>query len=163
MSGRGGLPEPIGADVRRELERFPATGAMAAIVEAWPPAVGQPIATNAWPARISRDGTLYIATRSSTWAFELTQYAEMILERLQARVASLPLRGLRFAVGALPEVGEESVKTFARAVPEVRPEHRAEGERIARGISDSELRSAVARAVAASLAAQPTEPGDRPF
>ena len=109
MSGRGGLPELIGAGVRRELERFPATGAMAEIVEAWPSAVGQPIATNAWPARISRDGTLYVATRSSTWAFELTQCAEMILERLQARVAGFPLRSLRFAVGALQKPGKSRV------------------------------------------------------
>ena len=44
--------EPIGADVRRELGRFgPAVG-MAEVVAAWPDAVGEQIALNAWPARL---------------------------------------------------------------------------------------------------------------
>jgi hypothetical protein len=45
------FPEPIGEYVRRELKRFGPSGAMAEIVRAWPAAVGESIARNAWPAR----------------------------------------------------------------------------------------------------------------
>jgi hypothetical protein len=136
---------------------------MAEVVEAWPTTVGAPIAANAWPARISRDGTLHVAASSSAWAFELTQCAGTILDRLRKRLGGSTPGGLRFAVGPLPEVGRESVKSSARAVPKVRPEHRAEGERIAHEIGDLELRSLVARAVAVSLAGRATERTDRRF
>ena len=43
--------EPIGAEVRRELGRFGTSGEMADLVTAWPEAVGETVAANAWPAR----------------------------------------------------------------------------------------------------------------
>ena len=63
--------ERIGDDVRRELGQLGPGGAIADVVAAWPEAVGDSIARNAWPARIARDGTLHVATSSSAWAFEL--------------------------------------------------------------------------------------------
>lgn len=158
-----GLPRTIGDDVRRELGRFPLTGAMAKIVEEWPAAVGDAVAANAWPRRLARDGTLHVATSSSAWAFELTRCGEVVRVRLAARLGEGVPRSLRFAAGALPERSAESVKTSAWTVPNVREEHRVEGERIAREIGDSELRELVAKAVAASLAARSLERSDRPF
>ena len=68
--------EKLDAGVRRELDRFgPIEGDTAAIVRVWPQAVGETVARNAWPARISRDGTLLVHTASSTWAFELGRLA----------------------------------------------------------------------------------------
>ena len=77
--------ERLDRELRRELGRFgPAEGDMVAIVRAWPDAVGETVARNAWPARLARDGTLHVHTVSSTWAFELGTLAATMLERLSA-------------------------------------------------------------------------------
>ncbi len=74
-------PDRIGADVQRELARFGPAEGMSEIVRAWPGAVGDQIARNAWPARLARDRTLHVATSSSAWAFELAQLEPKLLER----------------------------------------------------------------------------------
>jgi hypothetical protein len=148
-----GFPEPIGSEVRRELSRFGPQGSMGEIVAAWPTAVGPAIAANAWPARVARDGTLHVAAASSAWAFELTQLSSSVLARLQEHLGGVSPSGLRFAVGPLPELGSDAETIVERTVPKPSGAHRAEGERIASEIEDEELRKAVARAAAASLAA----------
>ncbi len=85
--------ERIGDDVTRELGRLGPGGGMAAIVKAWPRAVGPAIAENAWPARVARDGTLHVATSSSVWAFELLQLERELLERLAGELAAGVRRG----------------------------------------------------------------------
>jgi hypothetical protein len=140
-------------DVRRELGRFgPAVG-LGEIVTAWPECVGDAIAANAWPARLARDGSLHVATSSSAWAFELTQLAGSILERLEERIGDSAPSSLRFAPGPLPERGLPPEKVSQRTVKELSAEALAEGERIAAAIEDENLRAAVARAAGASLAA----------
>jgi hypothetical protein len=155
--------EPLGEDVRRELGRLGPAGAIADVVAVWPDAVGPGIAANAWPARIARDGTLHVATKSSTWAFELTQMSATIRERLEAALESSAPTSLRFAPGRLPEPGGEDVETSKRTVPTPSPRALAAGEEIAAGIADPTLREAVARAAAASLEAAAGGPSDRPF
>ena len=144
---------PIEDDVRRELSRFGPEAGLGEIVEAWLESVGEGIAANAWPARVARDGSLHVATSSSAWAFELTQLALSILERLQERLGESAPAGLRFAPGPLPEAGREPVETSRRIVPEVSDADRAEGARIAATIENPALREAVAKAAEASLAA----------
>ena len=95
--------ERLGDSLDQELRRFGATGSMPAIVAAWPAAVGEEVARNAWPARISRDGVLHVNTSSSAWAFELTQLAAVVLEQLAAGLDDAAPKGLRFAPGHLPE------------------------------------------------------------
>ena len=96
--------ERLDAEVRRELGRFgPIEGDTAAIVRAWPHAVGATVARNAWPARIARDGTLLVHTASSTWAFELGRLAETILSQLREQLGAGTPRALKFAAGPLPE------------------------------------------------------------
>jgi hypothetical protein len=163
--GRSSLPEPLGDDVARELARLgqaPAGhGDMTAVLGAWPAAVGDAIARNAWPARFARDGTLIVHASSSAWAFELEQLADTVRERLGALA---PPR-LRFVVGAIPETGHETVsRVHEEAVPPG-PAERARANEIAREIDAPELREAVARAAAASLARrrvrdEPTAPSD---
>jgi hypothetical protein len=153
--------EPLGEDVRRELGRFGPAGAIADVVAVWPEAVGPAIATNAWPARISRDGTLHVATRSSTWAFELTQLAATIQERLAEALEPPTPTSLRFATGRLPEPGAEDVKEEKRTVPTPSPATVAAAEEIASRIADPALREAVARAAAASLETAGAGPSDR--
>jgi hypothetical protein len=144
--------EPIGDEVKRELDRFPPVAGMAAIVAAWPAVAGQAIAGNAWPSRLAHDGTLHVATSSSAWAFELTQLQAEILPRLRTAVPDVSVAGLRFAPGPLPETPVEEVGPTSRAVVEPDTEAAAEGERLAAAVGDETLRKLVARAAAASLA-----------
>jgi hypothetical protein len=144
---------PIEDEVRRELARFGPAAGLADIVAAWPDCVGAGIAANAWPARLARDGSLHVATSSSSWAFELTHFAPSILERLQERLGKTAPTALRFAPGPLPEAGPEPEEALKRSVPKVSEADRAEGARIAAAVENPELRGAVARAAEASLAA----------
>ena len=150
---RFGPLRPIEDDVRRELARFGPAAGIGDIVAAWPECVGAGIAANAWPARLARDGGLHVSTSSSAWAFELTQLASSILERLQERLGESAPASLRFAPGPVPEAGPEPVEPLERTVPKVGEADRAEGARIAASIENEDLREAVARAAEASLAA----------
>jgi hypothetical protein len=148
------LPERIGEAVRGELARFGPAGAMGDVVAAWPAAVGDGIAANAWPARIARDGTLHVNTSSSAWAFELTQLREKIAESLAEALGPIAPTTFRFALGPIPEATAGPVKESTRTVLKVPPELEEEGRRMAAGIEDDSLREAVAAAAAASLAAR---------
>ena len=144
--------ERLGDSLDQQLRRFGATGSMPAIVAAWPAAVGEEVARNAWPARISRDRILHVNTSSSAWAFELTQLAAVVLEQLTAGLEDSPPKALRFAPGHLPEppvaaTGEDGVRA-----PEPSAEDLAEGRDLASSIADEELREQVAKAAALSLA-----------
>jgi hypothetical protein len=152
--------EPIGDAVQRELGRFGRGGAIAEIVKVWPQAVGESIARNAWPARIARDGTLHVATSSSTWAFELGLLEADIRKRLSAALGPDVPASLRFAPGRLPEPPRDPAETRPRASVEPSPTQQAEGKRLAASIEDQNLRKVVARAAAASLAQVPGPPPD---
>jgi predicted nucleic acid-binding Zn ribbon protein len=141
--------ERIGDDVRRELARFGPSAGMTEIVAAWPEAVGEAIAQNAWPARIGRDGTLHVHAADAIWAFELGQRAQEIAERAG-------VERIRFAPGPLPGPTEEPAPLRA-AAPKPLPEHLERAAEIAAGIEYEELRKTVARAVAASLAREPSD------
>src|SRR3954467_11482001 len=91
--------EKLGDDVQRELRRFGPNAGMGEVVAAWPAAVGEEIARNAWPARFQRDGTLIVHTRDAIWGFELGHRAGEISKRLPGRPA------LKFTPGPLPEPG----------------------------------------------------------
>ena len=145
--------KPIGSEVRHELARFGPQAGLGEVVKAWPEAVGAAIAANAWPGRIARDGTLHVATSSSVWAFELTQLEETIRAKLAACVGADAPAALRFAPGALPEPGAESVKSPPRTAPKPSAAELAAAAKVAAEIEAPPLREAVARAAAASLAA----------
>jgi hypothetical protein len=146
------FPEPIGGEIQRELKRFGPAGAIGEIVKAWPGAVGDSIARNAWPARVSRDGTLHVATSSSAWAFELGLLEAQIRERLSAVLgADTPAR-LRFVPGRLPEPPREAPHRRPAAGPQPTPAEEREAARLAAPIENESLRKVVAKAAAASLA-----------
>jgi hypothetical protein len=144
--------ERIGDGVTRELRRFGSAAGMAELVGAWPAAVGEGIARHAWPARLARDGTLHVATDSSTWAFELAQLAPMLLERLRERVGEAAPAALRFAVGPLPSSDSEEEPGGGEHPVEPTPADRELAAALVAGIEDDELRVLVGRAAAASLA-----------
>jgi hypothetical protein len=154
--------ERIGDEVTRELRRFGPAAGMAELVAAWPLAVGEGIVRHAWPARLARDGTLHIATDSSTWAFELAQLAPTLLERLREAAGEAAPVALRFAVGPLPStVPDTEPEPDARRVEPTSAERDLAAALVA-GIEDERLRELVARAAAASLArAAPRAASDR--
>jgi hypothetical protein len=134
--------------VRGELSRFGPQAEIGALVRAWPAAVGEQIARNAWPARIARDGTLHVHTSSSTWAFELEQLSSDIRTRL-GRLA--PPR-LRFAPGPLPEPETPTPSHAVQDVPAPFADELATAAELAAEIGDEKLLKLVSRAAAASLA-----------
>jgi hypothetical protein len=146
----------VGGDIARELGRFGPASGMAPVVEAWSSAVGPEIARNAWPARLGRDGTLFVHTQDSIWAFELTTRAEEI----RSRLGKAAPHKLAFAPGPLPEPPVEALEQVREAPPKPTAEHVAKAESLTRGIRDEELRNVVAKAAAASLS---RDDNDRSF
>jgi hypothetical protein len=143
--------ERLESELRRELGRFGPAAGIGPVLEAWPAAVGEAIARNAWPARLARDGTLVVHTKDSIWAFELTQRAEEIRPRLGA---SAPAK-LKFVVGPVPEPAAEPSAKVTRELPRPGPAELAQAEALAATIEDGNLRKMVAKAVALSLVRDP--------
>jgi len=145
--------ERIGREVERELARGGSRDAipLAALTAAWPDVVGDAIARRAWPLRIARDGTLHVATSSSTWANELGFLADEIVERLRARLGPDAPSRLRCAVGPVPESAADDPEPSLEPPPDVPAEIGAEADSAAAVIDDPELRELVARAARASL------------
>jgi hypothetical protein len=136
--------EPLGDDIRRELDRFGShERGMTELLAAWPEAVGPEIARFAWPARVARDGTLHVHTADSIWAFELGHRAAEIAQRLG-------VAAVRFAAGPLPEPAGDPQQPRAALQPSDVDVERASA--IAATVDDEELRERIARAAALSLA-----------
>ena len=133
--------DPLASQIQSELKRFGPQAGMAELLDRWPAAVGSAIAQNAWPARISKDGTVHIATNDSVWAFELGQRAGEI-------AASLAVPKVRFAPGPLPTPDLEPLENRI----EVTPEDAELAQAIASSIDDKKLRESVQKAVSFSLA-----------
>jgi len=148
--------EPLGNELRRELAALGPNAAMSETTAAWPDAVGPDIARNAWPARFQRDGTLIVHTQDAIWAFELGHRSAEITGRLPGRPP------LKFVPGPLP--APAAVEKAAPAPPAATLAEERQAAEWASSIEDEELRKAVARAAAASLAArgrleaEPAEP-----
>jgi Dna[CI] antecedent, DciA len=140
-------PERIGGAVRRQLARFGAPTRIGGVVDAWPSAVGDLVARNAWPARVQRDGTLVVHTKDAVWAFELGHRSAEILGRLGQDV-----NAIRFVPGPIPEATLEESGHAGASPVRATAEQVEQGAALAAGIADEELREQVAKAAAASLA-----------
>jgi predicted nucleic acid-binding Zn ribbon protein len=147
--------ERIGHEVERTLKGSGSASALvlAEVTAAWPRAVGAEVARQAWPLRLGRDGTLHVATASSTWAFELDRLSAEIAVRLGSMLGEAAPQKLRFRVGPIPEAGPSRE---APAQPEpgqaTSPEAVSAAASAAAEIDDPELRELAARAARASLA-----------
>ena len=145
--------ERLGRTLGDELGRLgPAGDAdLAAIVAAWPAAVGEENARRAWPARIARGGTLHVHAADAVWANQLTMLGPRILAVLRERLGAAAPSTIRFAAGPLPAPAE--IEPSRRPLPVVAaPGEVEEAVSLTAGIADDELRGLVARAAAASLA-----------
>jgi hypothetical protein len=147
--------ERIGDQIEHELARSGSREAipLGALTAAWPEVVGDPVARNAWPLRIARDGTLHVATASATWSHELDLLQGTILEGLRARLGDAAPTKVRFAPGPIPEPAtvREPPGAVPPTPPDVPPEIASEAAEAAAEIADEELRELVARAARASL------------
>jgi hypothetical protein len=124
----------------------PSSGAesLLPILRAWPAAVGAPVAREAWPARMTADGTLVVHVTSSLWASELQMLAELLREKLAAALAA-PAPPLKFRVGPVPQPAAEAVV----APP---PQAAVEAaERLAAQVQDAPLRDAIQAALERAL------------
>jgi hypothetical protein len=131
---------------------------VAAIARRWPAAVGEAIAREAWPARLTPDGELVVHASASVWAAELSHLERDLRERLEA-VGIVPAPRLRFTVGTVPRRPDPSIETAAPSAPP--PDPRA--DRWTASIRDPELREAVSTAARSWLARARAESGpDRP-
>lgn len=153
--------ERIGKEVERRLER---TGGgegliLAEITSAWPAAVGDAIARNAWPLRIGRDGTLHVATSSATWAFELDRMSTEIAERFTGLLGERAPTRLRFRPGPVPERGPDATPPEPRKTLVTTPEAAEAAAAAAASIEDSDLRELAARAARASLSSVRSDRG----
>jgi hypothetical protein len=129
----------------------PDAGALADVVRVWPAAVGDAIARAAWPQRIGRDGTLLVATTSSSWAFELGLLAEEILAKLSAAVGEGSPAAIKFCPGPVPSPPAPVRGAAAATPPQADAATRELAAELTRGMTDEELRATIARAAAASL------------
>jgi Dna[CI] antecedent, DciA len=152
--------ERIGSEVKQQLFRFGAQGAMPEVVAAWPAAVGPMVAANAWPARIARDGTLHVNTSSSAWAFELGQLAPEIQAKLVKKLGEKAPKSFRFAVGHLPESDSLTPGEARPADFEPTEEALQTAATLAAAIEDEELRERVQKAAALGLSKAAS---DQPF
>jgi hypothetical protein len=148
--------EWLGRNVERELARVggEAAGRLPALTAAWPAAVGEAIARQAWPLRIGRDGTLHVAAASATWAFELDRLADEILARLREVAGEAAPPAIRFRVGPVPEPGSAPGAPGRKPPADLPPSPAAAAEaaQAAAAIEDPALRELVERAARASLA-----------
>ena len=147
--------ERIGDEIARELARGGSRDAipLATLTEAWPDVVGNAIARQAWPLRISRDGTLHVATSSATWANELAFHGEEIVERLRSRLGPDAPARLKCAAGPIPETAPppDPLERLEQTTAEVPADIVLEADSAASAIDDPELRELVSRAARASL------------
>ena len=128
----------------------PDAGALADVARVWPETVGDAIARAAWPQRIGRDGTLFVAATSSSWAFELGLLAEEILAKLVIAVGEGAPTAIKFNPGPVPSPAAPAAD--AADPPVIDEATRLLAVELTRGIRDDELRETIARAAAASLA-----------
>jgi hypothetical protein len=148
--------ERIGDSVGKELARSGggAGATLGEITAVWLEAVGDAVSRQAWPLRLSRDGTLHVAAASSTWAFELDRLSLEIGGRLAELLRESAPAKLQFRVGPIPEPAApaDHVSEHSYDPPETTPETVSEAAAIASEIEDPELRELVARAALGSLA-----------
>jgi len=145
--------ERLDRSLGAELGRLgPSEGAdLAAIVAAWPEAVGPENARRAWPARLARDGTLHVHTADAVWAHQLTMLGPQVLAALCERTPEGAPAAIRFAAGPLP--APPDLERTQRATPaEPSPQDVEQAAALTSSLADDELRDLVARAAAASLA-----------
>jgi hypothetical protein len=114
----------------------------------WEMAVGPRIAARTQPVRLER-GVLLVRVATAAWASELTMLGESIVARLRAR--GVVLESVRFTVGKISPPVARPAKPPVVVAPPNAPLPESLQPLVAK-IEEPELRAAVTRAAAQSIA-----------
>lgn len=142
-------PKPLSDVIPQVLGASPTDSqALARVTACWESAVGAPIAREAWPTRVQRDGTVVVSCSSSAWMHELTMLSATVAARLAEHIGQAP--PLSFQLGRPPRRRASE----ARSRPIVDDRARAAARVAAASIRDTALRESAERAIAAAIARQ---------
>lgn len=91
-------PRPIGEAISSFLERSGISRRVeqASVIPEWPELVGQQIAQVTEPLSIARDGTLFVAVKTSAWMNELSLLEPQLLASINARTERAPVARIRW-------------------------------------------------------------------
>ena len=91
-------PRPIGEALTNFLERSGISRRVeqASVIPEWSALVGQQIAQVTEPLSIARDGTLFVAVKTSAWMNELSLLEPQLLASINARVEHAPIARIRW-------------------------------------------------------------------
>jgi predicted nucleic acid-binding Zn ribbon protein len=117
---------------------------VAAVRGVWAEAVGEAVARNTAPARLS-GGAVVVACSSASWSAELALLAPAVAERLREALGREV--ELRFEVGDVSAPDEPQARVAAAPAPGAA----AEARRLASEVSDAGLRESLERAIARTL------------
>jgi len=100
MSERGKRPERVGGVLANYLAR---TGlarrlALADVLQEWPKLVGEKIATETVPIRVTADGTLFVAVTTHAWMNELSLLEPQVLAAINVVPGRPPVKKIRWQV-----------------------------------------------------------------
>jgi predicted nucleic acid-binding Zn ribbon protein len=73
------------------------------VFEAWPRAVGEKIASRAWPVKLTDDGVLCVAAENSAWLQSLRYLEPQILDKLEAELKHRAVKQLRLMIAGQPQ------------------------------------------------------------
>ena len=117
-------------------------------LEIWTGIVGEEIGVATRAERL-RDGILFVATRSSVWAYELTFMKEEIIRLLNERIGRPLVRDIRFKVGTVTAPASPAVVVRESSPAELPPppveavlteRSRAQVEKAVSAIKDERIR-----------------------
>lgn len=114
------------------------------LIQAWGLAAGEEIARRARPVRLDREGDLVVTVTSSIWQQELSLCAPQLVEKLQK--AGLAVTGLKLVRSPAPPPPKPKPEPV-----ELTPQDEAVIEDNLKGVSDPELKRALAGAMRAQL------------
>jgi predicted nucleic acid-binding Zn ribbon protein len=87
-------PRPLAFALDRLTAQLAPATLLARVQRAWPEAAGDAFAAQSEPVG-ERDGVITVACSSAVWAQELDLLSERVVERLNAKLGSPDVRGLR--------------------------------------------------------------------
>ena len=91
-------PRPIGEAITSFLERSGISRRVeqASVIPEWPELVGQQIAQVTEPLSIARDGTLFVAVKTSAWMNELSLLEPQLLASINAKADRAKVARIRW-------------------------------------------------------------------
>jgi predicted nucleic acid-binding Zn ribbon protein len=91
-------PRPIGEAIASFFEQSGISRRVeqASVIPEWPQLVGGQIAQVTQPLSISRDGTLFVAVRTSSWMNELSLLEPQLLASINAKPGRPPVARIRW-------------------------------------------------------------------